>query len=67
MKKYGIVFIGLFLCAHASMAQGYESSVFALLENAENETSSLENAENETSSDIVEAEAPCCANGPNQF
>ncbi|MFL2876325.1 MAG: hypothetical protein ACJZ86_00535 [Pontiellaceae bacterium] len=48
MKKYGIVFIGLFLCAHASMAQGYESSVFAL----------LENAKNETSSDIVEVEAP---------
>ena len=40
MKKYGIVFIGLLLCAHASMAQGYESSVFALLENAKNETSS---------------------------
>ena len=48
MKRYGIVFIGLLLCVHASMAQGYESNVFAL----------LENAKNGTSSDIGEVEAP---------
>ena len=38
MKKYGIVLIGLFLCAHVSTAQGYQSDIFALLENVENET-----------------------------
>ena len=36
----GLYLLYCCLCAHVSMAQGYESSVFALLENANNETSS---------------------------
>ena len=47
MKKCGIVFLGL-LCVHASIAQVYESNLFAL----------LENAKNETTSDILEVKAP---------
>jgi general secretion pathway protein D len=47
MKSYGILCLGLFLCAQASMGQGYTSEVFALLENAKNETSLVEVEESE--------------------
>ncbi len=53
MKKYGIVLIGLFLCAHVSTAQGYQSDIFALLENVENETA-RDNAEESAPIEAVE-------------